>query len=207
MEFDYRGANCVIIKDKNITMIVDPGDLKPKELNDQQAVILATQPKFVPKDKFDGFIVDMPGEYEHADTSVKGIPVPAHLDPDGERATLYAVTMDGVRIAVVGHTNSPIEDDDLENLGVVDIAIVPVGGGGYTLDARDAAAIVRQLDPKVVIPTHFADSHVKYEVPQDAVELFLKEMGGNHEKVSAYKIKSAANLPENLTVVEIARGA
>ena len=206
MEIEYRGANCVVIKDKKITLVVDPtSNVSVKETLKSDVVILATQEKFgLGEGNERAFVIDMPGEYEHNDISVRGIPVHVHTDEKGENGTMYRVEMDDVRIAIIGHTDAPIKDNDLEELGVIDVVIIPVGGGGYTLDARDAATIVRQIAPKVVIPTHFADSHVKYEVPQESVEEFIKQMGSAHEKVNTLKIKS---LPEVLTVYELARTA
>ena len=206
MEIEYRGANCVVIRDKKILIVVDPtSNVSVKEAQNPDAVIIATQENFAPSEKdAKNFVIDMPGEYEHNDVSVLGVPVHAHVDKDGRNATMYRVETDNVRLAIIGHTDAPLGDDDLESLGMVDIVVVPVGGGGYTLDARDAATIVRQIAPKVVIPTHFADAHVKYEVPQDSVEDFAKEMGGAHEKMNSFKAKS---LPEVMTVVELARTA
>ena len=111
---------------------------------------------------------------------------------------------DGVSIVVVGHIFAPLPDSVLEEIGLVDVVIVPVGGGGYTLDGHQAAMVVRQLEPKVVIPTHYADPAVKYEVPQESLAEFLKEIGGEHEVVSSYKIKGGV-VPATLTVIEITR--
>jgi L-ascorbate metabolism protein UlaG (beta-lactamase superfamily) len=206
VEIEYRGANCVVIKDKKVLFVVDPtADASAKETKNPDAVILATTTDFAPnKRETQNFIIDMPGEYERNDVSVQGIPMQAHTgaDEQAKNSTAYAIETDNTRIAVIGHTIAPLSDDDLETLGVIDIVIIPVGGGGYTLDARDAATIVRQISPKVVIPTHYADTHVKYEVPQESVDLFVKEMAAAHEQMSIFKAKG---LPEVLTVVELAR--
>jgi L-ascorbate metabolism protein UlaG (beta-lactamase superfamily) len=86
------------------------------------------------------------------------------------------------------------------------MVILPVGGGGLTLDATSAAGIVRQIDPKVVIPTHYAGEGLTYEMPQETLETFVKELGAPVEDAgSKYKVKGAATLPATLTVVEIAR--
>lgn len=205
-EIEYRGANCVVIKDKKVLIVVDPtSNVSVKEAKNPDAVILATQDKFAPSEQeANNFVIDIPGEYEHKDVSVRGAAVRAHIDESGENATAYSVKIDNMRIAIIGHATAPIRDDDLENLGMIDIVIIPVGGGGYTLDARDAATIVRQLGPKVVIPTHFADDYIKYEVPQESVDEFVKEMGGVHEKMNSFK---TSNMPEVITVVELARTA
>ena len=49
MEIDYKGANCVVIKDKNALIIVDPTpNATVKDLQNPEAVVLATQPNFAP---------------------------------------------------------------------------------------------------------------------------------------------------------------
>ena len=203
MDISYKGANCVVIKSKKTVQVIDPtANIKVSELNNPDAIILATQADFVPDSA--GFVIDMPGEYEHNDVSIRGIAMKRHIDPDGQAATAYRVDLDGIKTVIVGHIAAPISDDDLETIGMVDVVIVPVGGGGYTLDARDAAMVARQLAPKVIVPTHYADASVKYEVPQEDVDLFIKEIGGAHEKVGNLKLKSGA-LPEVMTVYELSR--
>jgi L-ascorbate metabolism protein UlaG (beta-lactamase superfamily) len=207
MEIEYKGANCVVIRAKGSLIVVDPtANVKSREATNKDAITIATQAEFVPDAA--AFVVDMPGEYEIGQVSARGIPARRHIDPEdaGQQATIYRLDVAGLRLAVVGHVNAPLSDDDLETIGVVAIAIVPVGGGGYTLDARDAATIARQLSPRIVIPTHYVDSAIKYEVPQESVELFIKEMGGFHEKVASLKVKNGT-LPEALTVYEITRSA
>lgn len=203
MDIDYRGANCVVIKTKNGVIVSDPTDNvgKIKEVLGDEATVLATQDDFAPAEA--NFVISMPGEYENNNISILGVPVQRHIDPGGKQSTMYRVVVDGVRIVIVGHTVSPISDDDLESLGIVDIAIIPVGGGGYTLDARDAASVVRQLDPKIVIPTHYSDDDTKYEVPQEKLEAFTKELASvTNEKIDNLKIKNG-QLPPVMTIYEL----
>ncbi|MDR2524415.1 MAG: MBL fold metallo-hydrolase [Candidatus Nomurabacteria bacterium] len=199
MDIEYKGANCVIVKSKKVMLVIDPTE--NVKIGDG-AIVIATQAEFAPANA--PFVIGSPGEYEVNDVSIQGIAVKKHIDPDGKNATMYRIELDGTRLAVLGHIEAPLSDDDLEALGVIDIAIVPVGGGGYTLDARDAAAVVRQLSPRAVIPTHYADATTKYEVPQESVELFTKEMGAAHEKAAGTKIKNGA-LPEVLTIFELGK--
>lgn len=204
MEIEYKGANCVVIKNKNALIVVDPTtNVSVKSAEDPNAVVLATQEKFA-KSEHDAknFVIDMPGEYEHNDVSVRGIQTHVHTDKDGKNGTMYRIETKDARIAVIGHADAPLNDNDLEDLGVIDILIIPVGGGGYTLDAKDATTIARQISPKVVIPTHFSDDKIKYDVPQESVDNFIKEIGGAHEKMNSFKIK---NMPLVMTVIELAR--
>lgn len=205
MDIEYYGANCVSIKTKAVNIVVDPTlNTSVKKSNSAENVILSTMGEMRNVQQ-DYFLIDMPGEYEHNDVSVKGIPVHRHTDEGGQNGTMYRISLDGIRIAIIGHTDAPIDDDDLEELGIIDIVIIPIGGGGYTLDARDAVTIVRQISPTIVIPTHYDDGKTQYEVPQEKIDQFIKDMGGQHEKVTALKLKTASNLPEALTVFELAR--
>mgnify|MGYP000925297276 CR=1 FL=1 len=208
MDIEYKGANCLTITTKKTTVIIDP-KLSSVGLKDQapkNAVVLVTQSDLL----FAGdeaVVIDRPGEYEVRDASVTGVSAERMIDHDkSQQATIYRVTIGDVKFAIIGHVAAPLTEEQLEALGVVDVAVVPVGGSGYTLDAHQAVAVVRQIDPKVVVPTHYADKAVKYEVPQMELEPFVKELGApQHEKTPKWKIKGA--LPEILTLIELERTA
>jgi L-ascorbate metabolism protein UlaG (beta-lactamase superfamily) len=207
MEIEYKGANCVVLKTKNDIVVVDPtSNLSTKDYGDK-AIILYTDEKFEDGVKQGGFIIDQPGEYEKGEVSVRGIAVRRYIDPEeyGKKVTMYRVEFGGVRLAVLGNITHSIDEGDLESLGVVDLVIIPVGGGGYTLDAKDASTIIRQIGPRVAIPVHFDDG-VKYEVPQDKLEVFVKEFGGSYEDQGvSLKIKSIEELPEGPVVYGLKR--
>ena len=89
---------------------------------------------------------------------------------------------------------------------MVDIVVVPVGGGGLTLDSKDAAAIVRQIEPKAVVPVHFDDPALKYEVPQEKADLIVTELSaGVIEAGPKFKLKNTSSIPDQLTVIMISR--
>ncbi|MFS8119363.1 MAG: MBL fold metallo-hydrolase, partial [Microcoleus sp.] len=165
---------------------------------------LATQSRFGVEGS-ESILLNGPGEYEVSGISVKGVAAQVHSDtPDeGQRATMYRIDTGELSIAVVGHVTTPLSEEQLEALGVIDIAIIPVGGNGYTLDAHAAVQIVRQLDPKLVIPTHYADKSVKYEVEQMDLEPFTKELGVTVETLPKLKLKNGLiNETLNVTILE-----
>lgn len=206
MDIEYKGGNCVVISAKGTVVAIDPklSHIGLKDITPKEAVVIATQNDLSLGS--DVLVINQPGEYEVREASVKGIPTVRMIDHDGSKqGTLYRIKIGGVRFAVVGHTAVPLSEDQLEALGVVDVVIVPVGGNGYTLDGHQAVGVVKQLDPRVVIPTHYADKAVSYEVPQMELEPFVKELSAPQvETVSKWKIKNAS-LPEVLTVMHIER--
>jgi L-ascorbate metabolism protein UlaG (beta-lactamase superfamily) len=142
-----------------------------------------------------------------ADFDIRGVAVQRHLDTDQDpkRSTIYRIVVGGFRVAVVGNMFGKLSEEQLEEIGVIDILIVPVGGGGYTLDPIGAVAVTRQIDPRVVIPVHYADDALKYEVPQAPVDEFVKDLGVDVEEVEKYKLKQISSIPAGLTLVKLAR--
>lgn len=205
MEFEFKGGNCVVIAAKKGTLVID-GKLSTIGLKDVQpkdAIELATQDGF--SSDAGRVAVDMPGEYEISDISILGVAATRMIDYDGSlKATMYRVTFPDLSIAILGHVASPLSDDQLESLGVVDVLILPVGGGGYTLDASHAVEMVHKINPRIIIPTHYADAHVNYEVPQDPLEPFITQLGAAHESMPKWKVKNGI-LPEVQTVIELTR--
>jgi L-ascorbate metabolism protein UlaG (beta-lactamase superfamily) len=69
---------------------------------------------------------------------------------------------------------------------------VPVGGNGYTTDATGALQLIKQVEPKIVIPTHYNDSNLKYEVPQTELADALKTMSMEpKEAIGKFQFKPA----------------
>lgn len=206
MEIEYKGANCIVITTKKTSVVVDPklSKLGTKDIFAKNSVVVATQSDFVASSE-DSVVIDRPGEYEVRDVSVKGIAAERMIDHDkSQQATMYRIKIGEIVFAVVGHVAVPLSEEQLEALGVVDIAFIPVGGNGYTADSAQAVGLVKQIAPKVVVPTHYADKSLNYEVPQMELELFTKELGAPQtEKMPKWKIKGP--MPEILTLIELER--
>lgn len=202
MELQYFGANSLRFSTKKSVIAVDPQSDITKLKADLKKVdtVLVTQPALCPEVTEGVFVINSPGEYEFEDYSVKGIPAQAHTAASGDKsATMYWLSSNDVRVLVVGHIDSKLSDEQLETIGVVDVVIVPVGGSGYTLDPLGAANVIRAIEPKLVIPVHSGDDGLSYDIPQQELELFVKELGAPvaEDKPDKYKFKT---LPEQLTV-------
>lgn len=203
MDIKLLGGNCISINVKKAELVVDAGEKGVDQTIKKAAVHLATMKEFNPAKPEEAFIIDTPGEYEVAGFSINGIGAKANMDEDGKKsATIYTVVVAGYKIAIVGHIDPKISDDMLEQIGTIDIAIVPVGGNGFTMDGAMAAKLIGKLEPKIVIPTHYKMSDVDYEVPQDDLELFTKEIAVTPEKVEKLKLKNGA-VPDNLVVYQL----
>ena len=73
---------------------------------------------------------------------------------------------------------------------MVDILVMPVGGNGYTLDPVGGLKLIKAIEPKLVVPTHYADKALNFPVPQQDLSNALKELGMEpKETVAKLKIK------------------
>ena len=87
----------------------------------------------------------------------------------------------------------------VEALGTVNIALVPVGAGNG-LNAAKAAEVVSLLEPGIVIPMHFSTPASKIKL--DTLDKFIKEMGlSNYEPEPSLKITKSAIPTETKVVV------
>lgn len=208
-ELEYKGANCVTISTKKETIVIDPklSVVGLKDVSVKGVVELATEARFAVNSADAKLVLEGPGEYGIADFDIRGIAAQRHIDTEADPkvSTVYRIETSEIRVAVIGNIADTLDDDQLEEIGVVDVLVIPVGGGGYTLDATSAASLTRQIDPKIVIPVHYADGALKYEVPQLDVETFTGELGVSIEEMPKLKLKGAAALPPALTVYKLAR--
>lgn len=210
IEIEYNGGNSITITFKKIKLISDPklSLVGLKDVVMKDAIEIVTEDRFATGSMDTGLIIHGPGEYGVDQFDIHGIPVIRHIDKetDLKESTIYRIEIDNLNIGLIGNIASHMSDDQLESLGVIDVLILPVGGGGYTLDAVEAADLIREVSPKVVIPIHYADPAVKYEVPQDDVSLFEKEMSGaTIETTSKYRIKQPISGQETLRIIKLER--
>lgn len=194
MELQYYGANCLRVTTKKASIVIDDNlaQLGQKAVTKGDDISLRTSLKLIPAHD-SVFSVEMPGEYEISGVIIKGVPARAHMDTEGKKsAVIYTLTADDLKIAVLGHIYPELTEDQVEQIGQVDIAIVPVGNSGYTMDGMGALKVIKKIEPKVVVPTHYADKGLKYEVPQVELTEGLKGLAMEpSETVAKYKPKLA----------------
>lgn len=191
MEVQFYGANCVRISSKKFSVVVDDNlsKLGLKSITKDDDISLRTS-QLIPAHKNAKFLADMPGEYEISNVIIHGIAARAHMDEEGKHtAVIYTVESEDVKIAILGHIYPELGEEQLESIGMVDAVIVPVGNSGFTLDGVGALKLIKKIEPKLVIPTHYADKAINYEVPQVELDQALKGLAMQPtETVSKLKI-------------------
>lgn len=191
MDIQFYGANCISVTLKGSRIVIDDNlaDFGGKLVTKPEDVALYTGPHGDNKARlsFSG-----PGEYEISNVSVIGIPAQAHIDPRGTKnATMFKLVASDVTVLITGHIYPELSEAQLEAIGICDVLIVPVGGNGYTVDPVGALKLIKSIEPKLVVPTHYADKDLNFPVPAQELSNVLKELAMEpKETVSKLKLKS-----------------
>jgi len=193
MDLQFYGANCLGVTYKGARLVVDDNlaDLGAKTIIKPEDVALFTGAHGNSGNARLSF--DSPGEYEVSDVSVIGIAARAHIDEPGTlNATMFKLVAGDASLLITGHIYPELSDEQLETIGVVDLLVVPVGGNGYTVDPVGTLKLIKAIEPKLVVPTHYADKALNYPVPQQELANALTELVMEpKETVSKLKLKHA----------------
>jgi hypothetical protein len=156
----------------------------------------------LPSSLDEAFVLDGPGEFEVKDVLLTGVRTYRDDVRGAEhgKGVSFSVEIDGVHVIHLGDIGHLLSEEKLGDVGAVDIACVPLGGA---LSPTKAAALVAQLDPRIVVPMPVCDDEAECA---EALGKFFHEMGT--EPAAQPKLSvTASSLPaETTTVLLEARG-
>lgn len=137
-------------------------------------------------------VLSGPGEYEISGISFIGI-ASFHDGLNGKkrgRNTIFIIEAEGLRLAHLGDLGHTLSNTTLEQMGDIDILMVPVGGE-YTIGPKQASEVAGKIDPCFIIPMHYqvSDLNPKVFSKLAPVDIFLKETGLIVEKTAKFSIK------------------
>lgn len=214
MDIYWLGQACFKIKGKSTTVVIDPFNpqftgLKVDKDLSSDVVLVSHQHQdhnFTQGVDGDPIIFSGPGEYEIKGVSITGV-ASFHDKVQGQdrgKNTIYHIFMDGVNLVHLGDLGHVLTDDQMNLVEITDILMVPVGSV-YTIDAKDAARIIEQLEPRVVIPMHYKLPGLKFEL--DEVDKFLKEMGAEGVTPQPKLLITKEKLPEETQVILLTKSS
>ena len=182
MDISWLGHSCFRIKGSHATVITDP--YSPSlgySLGKPTARIVTVSHQHPGHSYVQGIggeprVITGPGEYEISGILIIGIATFHDAEGGGKRGrnTIYLMEVDEVSVCHLGDLGHVLTAEQAEELGNVDILLLPVGGVS-TINAPAAAEVVRRLEPKVVIPMHYKTEALSWEL--EPVGRFLKEIG------------------------------
>lgn len=200
MNISWYGQSCFRIESKGTSLLIDPFSkeigLRAPRLNDN---IFLISHEHYDHNNIEGvtpeqFVIRGPGEYEKSGVYVEGI-MSYHDKMQGTQRglnTIYLIRMEDMKLCHLGDLGQDkLTDEQVEAVGDIDILFIPIGGK-YTIDGKEAAEVVKQIEPKIIIPMHYNVPGLKVDI--EGPQKFLKEIGIKPEEVETYRI-AAKNLP------------
>jgi L-ascorbate metabolism protein UlaG (beta-lactamase superfamily) len=204
MEITWYGMSCFRITERKLaTIVTDPftpkiglGELK---LKSDVVTISHDAPGHNYVQSVTGMehTLNGPGEYEIGGVFITGIGTPSRNGAFNN--IIYVFDYNGLTVAHLGDIGEVPSQKQIEDLELVNVLLVPIGGGS-SLNAAGAAELVSMIEPNVVIPMHFQLPGLSTKL--DPIEKFLKEMGATDAKqVTSYKVSGMDGLPDETEVV------
>jgi len=147
------------------------------------------------------FALEGPGEYEIHGVLVNGVRTYRDDARGAERGAnvAFVFELEGIHVVHLGDIGHLLTEDQVGEIGSVDVVCVPVGG---SLPAARAAELVAQLDAKLVIPLpHGTDDPTDPSAEGTALDRFLHEMGVQHPQPQPKLAITASSLPDETTLV------
>ena len=201
MNISWLGHSCFKMEEKikgqQITILTDPFDkgtgLRLPKIKAEMVTVShyhddhSNVAGVHPVEGKDLVVIDRPGEYEVAGVFVFGIGS-YHDKKQGQelgKSVMFKFDIGGIKVLHMGDIGTTLSDLQLEKVDEVDVLLIPVGGK-YTVNAKEAAEIVRQIEPRIVIPMHYKIPGLKIDI--DGLDNFRKEMGNKAETVNKLKI-------------------
>ena len=215
MELTWYGRTCIRIRGRDAVVVTDPYQsvVGPTGRGISGDVVTFSHPDdnplprakgrhsrdgktLLPSSLENAFVLDGPGEYEVKEVLVTGVRTYRDDARGGElgKQTAFLIEVDGLHTIHLGEIGHLLSEEKLADIGSVDIACVPLGG---SLSPSQAAAVVAQLDPKIVVPMPICEDEAECA---EALKRFFHEMGA--ESVTQPKVSvTATSLPAETTTV------
>ena len=197
MVITHHGGQCFKVTFGDLTLVFDPiakgGSLPSVRFGADVALVSRNHPDMngiaeVTYGDKEPFAIMGPGEYEKEGVTVQGFLTKSQYAlPKGSHEamnTVYAVQLEGMTLVHLGALSDPmLSQDAREAIDDIDVLFVPVGGDGV-LTPAEAAKLTTVLEPKIIVPMHWSGMG-----EEKALESYLKEEGGEHEKVEKLTLK------------------
>src|SRR5437660_4066718 len=205
MEISWLGHSCFQLRGKNVTLITDPFSPQLGHSLGKISAPIVTISHNHPGHNFAGGvdgdprIVRGPGEYEISDVLITGV-ASYHDNKHGQelgRNTIYIIHMDDLVICHLGDLGHTLQEEQLEEVADADVLLVPIGGGN-TINAAQAAEVISQVEPRIIIPMHYRSSDAETPNPLDK---FCREMGVETINMQPKLSITRNNLPAETQVV------
>lgn len=225
MRLSWLGISSFKIETKGAALVTDPysPSVSKKPLRAKADIVTVSSADDPAHNHVEGisgepFVIDHPGEFEVRGMYIQGMEAEgggreraeergkAAKENGGtaaaERPTMFLIDAEGMRLAHLGDLRDAPTDAEIERMNGVDVLFLPVGGGP-TLGAQRAANLLHDIEPRIVVPMHYAQTGMNLGTKLAPVSSFLAIMGALRVSPVASLLLKKKDLPteEDVRVV------
>lgn len=205
-EITWLGHNCFRLRSREATIVTDPYNKRlGYDYGRPRADIVTVSRQgdgygFLEGVKGEPKLISGPGEYEINEVFITGIGTYADDEKGKKRGknTVYVFEVEGMSVCHLGALGHPLTAEHLEQMSRIDILLIPVGGQG-TLSISQAAELISEIEPHIVIPMHYRVEGLDAEL--DDITKFAKEMGLSDPSPQEKITFKPSDLPDGTKVV------
>lgn len=211
MDLSWLGHACFRLRGRDVTILTDPYEADgwgyaPLATSANVVTISNDHPHHAGLGGVEGqpHVLRGPGEYEIGGALIWGLRTsraPESTLPAATRKnTAFIIQLEELTICHLGDlSNAPLTTDELSHIKDADVLLIPVGGT-CTINAQQAAGIVAQVEPRLIVPMHYATDETRGWLELDEVERFCKELGATETTPRSRLSITPTTLPSEPTV-------
>jgi L-ascorbate metabolism protein UlaG (beta-lactamase superfamily) len=207
VDLSWLGHACFRLRGRDVTILTDPyeGDgwgYPPLAVGANIVTISNDHPHHAGISAVEGspHVLRGPGEYEIGGVLIWGVRTARTAD-NPTKNTAFIIKVEELTICHLGDlASAPLTSDELANIKDADVLLVPVGGN-CTINAQQAAGVVAQVEPKLIVPMHYATEETRGHLALDDVSRFCKELGATEAAPRSRLSITPTSLPSEPTVM------
>jgi L-ascorbate metabolism protein UlaG (beta-lactamase superfamily) len=212
VDLSWLGHACFRLRGRDVTILTDPyasdGWGYPDLVTSANIVTVSNDhPHHAGLTGVDGNprVLRGPGEYEIGGVLIWGVRTSRRrngaVNGASPKNTAFILQLEELTVCHLGDlAAAPLSTDELTHIKDADVLLVPVGGH-CTINATQAAEVVAQVEPKLIVPMHYATDETRGQLALDEVDRFCKELGATEAAPRSRLSITSQSLPSEPTVV------
>jgi L-ascorbate metabolism protein UlaG (beta-lactamase superfamily) len=208
VDLSWLGHACFRLRGRDVTIVTDPyasdgWGYPPLTTSANVVTISNDHPHHADASAVEGraHVLRGPGEYEIGGALIWGVRTSRPASGTAVKNTAFIIQLEELTICHLGDLgNAPLTSDELTHIKDADVLLIPVGGH-CTINAQQAAGVVAQVEPKLIVPMHYATSETRGVLELDDVGRFCKELGATEAAPRTRLSITPSSLPGEPTVM------
>jgi L-ascorbate metabolism protein UlaG (beta-lactamase superfamily) len=218
VDLTWLGHACFRLRGRDVTILTDPYEgadwgYAPLTATANVVTISNDHPHHAGLSGIDGHprVLRGPGEYEIGGALIWGVRTVQRKNGAESGATTkntaFVIQLEELTVCHLGDlAEAPLNQEELTRVTGADVLLIPVGGN-CTINATQAAEVVAQVEPKLIVPMHYATDETRGHLALDEIERFCKELGASEASPRARLSITPTSLPSEPTVVLLQKSA